>query len=276
MELIIHGDAATVENTKPGWGWSTVETDMYRNPKAVERVRSSLAKIGLPARINLMFDDRANPSFAVVKDEEKIQLTSMMHPGMINFFVRNNSGSASRHNPLTPWIILHRMHHGFEVSGQRMMENGARKMSTGKIAIKAENEIRKVLRHSQLAGDMGECNLLSLACTMRSARVRQLFPFCLDIAAELFAQYHTTGDIKFQGLDSWQFDTHDTRWSGDISFTKEQKGKFAHFYVSKHSSVTFTAEQTAAIDEILVRYKPLLIEAIQHETELMKTIPVTM
>src|SRR3546814_17012206 len=73
----------------------------------------------------------------------------------------------------------------------------------------------------------GEGNLFALACTMRSARVRQLFPFCLDIAAELFAQYHTTGDITFQGLNDWNFKTYTYAGmnSERIELNKEVKGK---------------------------------------------------
>lgn len=273
MELIIHGDAATAKLDKIGFGWSTVETDMYRNPKAVDRIRSSLSKINVPACVNVMFDERGTGMFAMFTDEQKAELTSLMHPGMINFFVRNNSGSASRHNPLTPWILLHRMHHAFEITGRHHLPKGVdRTISTGDTVMRAESEIRKVLGVNSRANV--EANYFALACTMRSARIRQLYAFNIDIAAELFAQYHTTGDIKFQGLDAWQFDSHN---SGEaFLFRDEMKGKFRHFYVSKRDGVAFTQEQKAAVDEILARYKPILIEAIKAETEMMKMVPIAM
>lgn len=274
MELVIHGSADNATVNKPGWGWSHVETSMYANPKAVERVRSSLAKIGLPGRVNIMFDEGAKEMFAIVTDEERARASAMMHPGMVNFFVRNNSGAASRHNPLTPWIILHRMHHGFELTGHRALAEGARKHSTADTVVDMENELRAVLGENKVPRMSDNCRFVGLSCTMRSARVRQLFPFCLDIAAELFAQYHITGDISLRGWDDWQMDEH--TGFGSFHFKDQQVGKFKHFYVSKPANYQITDEKRAAVDEIITRYKPKLVEAIQHEAELMKTVPVFM
>lgn len=280
MELIIHGDASKVENKTPGNGWSHVETAMYSNPKAVERIRSRLAKINIPGTVHVMFDDLADPMFAMVKDEDQAKMTPLMEEGKVDFFVRNNSGAAGRHNPLTPWILLHRLHHSYEIIGSRFFPRAQRAigLNTGKLISEMEKEIRHVLKFDEKFCDT-DCHFTTLACTMRSARSNQLYAFNLDIAAELFAQYHITGDIKFQGLDDWAFQDagHDyDKWSshlGNFQFSNKQIGKFRHFFVSKSKKVIFTDDQRVEIDQVLESYKPRLVAAIRYETEMMKTIP---
>lgn len=282
MELIIHGDVSKVENNRPGLGWSHVETDMYRNAKAVERIRSKLAKINLPGRIHLLFDHRADKSFASISQEAKDRLTPLMEPDMVNFFVRNNSGAERRHNPLTPWILLHRLHHSYEVCGTTDLPRSTRKLSTSSTVVEMENELRAVIGQPTVGNMSTDCHFSALACTMRSARVKQLNPFSLDIAAELFCQYHITGDIKFKGLDNWEFADHEynfDKWgnhTGKIQFGNKMVGKFMHFYVTKCKNVKFTNEQKAKVDEIISRFKPMLINAIKYETEMMKTFPNVM
>lgn len=271
MELVIHGNAATVENNIPGVGWSTVETSMYSNPKAVEIVRSKLAKIKLEGTINIMFDDRATPSLAIGPGGNVSAFMDLMIDGQINMFVRNNSGSEQRHNPLTPWILMHRLHHSYVLSGHRLIESKP-ELDTSRLIVDAENEIRNVLgietvRHG------GECELFALACTMRSARVKQLFPFCVDIAAELFAQYHITGNISFQGFEQWKFSDHGGYKKTGFDFYNNMNGNFRCFHVCKGDDVQINQQQVETINSILDKYKPLLVEAIQYETELMKTIP---
>lgn len=283
MDLVIHGDASKVDNQAPGTGWSHVETDMYRNTKAVERIRSSLAKIKLPGAIHVMFDDNASTSFMLQQDADISGLTALMKPNMVNFFVRNNSGAAARHNPLTPWILLHRLHHSYELSAYRFLPIANRKVRTVNLISKMEDEIREVLGHPKMSQhQLAECDFVALACTMRSARANQLFSFNVDIASELFCQYHFTGDITFQGLLDWKFEEHTylrDRYGHPerkFQFYAKMKGKFRHFYASKHFSVKFTDEQVAAVDTILSRFKPAIVEAIKYETEMMKTFPNVM
>lgn len=269
MELVIHGDVSTVENHEPGVAWSVVETKMYNNPKTVEQVRSSLAKIALPGVVNIMFDDHASPSLRAMGWEAE-PFKEMMIPDVINFFVRNNSGAVNRHNPLTPWMLMHRLHHSYEITGQTLHPERKEILKTGQIIVNAENEIREILGVKPTKAATAECNFFALACTMRSARVNQLYPFYADIAAELFAQYHITGDINFQGFDKW--DLKESSCQG-FNFYTSKDGKFMTFFVSKGQDIRITQGQIDLIDSILDKYKPLIIDAIKYETEIMKTIP---
>lgn len=273
MELVLHGDAATAPAS-----WNTRgDRAMWSNPKAVEKVRKGLARIPVKGTVNMIFDDRATFAIVGTMADGPALMTPLMKDGL-NMFVRNNEGSRNRHNPLTPWILIHRMHHSYELCGKRIASDAGADVSinTGAVILEAEKELRAVFGiDNKSFGDNMFCYLFTRACTMKSARINQLFPFHVDIAAELFAQKLVTGEIKFEAARFWKFERVQTKQYHNHAggHRDAQEGAYRHFYTTLHESFDFNEKVIAQCDEIIARYKPLINAALEHELNLMQTIP---
>lgn len=264
MELVIHGDAATA-----GDAWNTHgDVAMWSNPKVVEKTRKGLASIPLDGTVNIHFDELANP---VIVCMDHKPFANKLAPG-VNLFIRNNTGSVNRHNPLTPWILMHRLHHSFILGGRRLAGNDEVNRTVGLIA-QCENELREVFGWSDECGEHGEAHLLTRAFSMRSARIKQLYPFVGDMAAELFAQFVITGDIKFRPAAEWDFDDGSNYKDSAVYHWSKKEGRFLHFYVGLGKHVMWDKIKQDRCDAILDKWKPVLLDSIKQDLELMKKMP---
>lgn len=275
MELVLHGNAETAPNA-----WNTrCDRAMWSNPKAVEKVREGLARIPVNGTVNMMFDDRAQDGIIGSAGQGPAVMEPLMKDGL-NMFVRNNQGTVQRHNLLTPWILIHRIHHSYELCGKHLAKDAGADISinTGAVILEAEEELRAVFGIGDKPfGDSDSmfCHLFTRACTMRSVRINQLFPFNLDIAAELFAQKLVTGKINFAAARDWKFERVSHRQYNNhlAGHWDEMKGPYKHFYTTLHESFDFNESIMAQCDEIIARYEPLINAALEHELSLMQTIP---
>lgn len=270
MELVIHGDAATAGST-----WNTHgDIAMWSNPKVVEKTRRELASIPLDGAVNVYFDERA--SGMIVCSNPK-SFGEVAQYG-VNLHIRNNVGASSRHNPLTPWILMHRLHHSFLMSTHEDIVPERHRSQT--VIADCENELLAAMGIDKKVNWMGNAYLITRAFTMRSARIKQLFPFTGDLIAELFAQYVITGDIKLKPAQEWEFDTYEGGarpgeqcFSGPLHYWQEMRGRFLHFFTGLGYDMEMTQERIDKCNAVLAKYKPILVENLQMDLDLMKSVP---
>lgn len=272
MKLIIHG-TPVLSNA-----WDTPsDVAMFSNEKAVQKVRSGLAAIPIEGTVHIHFDEWQHADifgFGTAASRANLcdYFATQMSDG-INCFVRNNMGSKIRHNPLTTWILMHRLGHSYHAIDHRGMQ----------IVSNCEDELLAVFDEAprRQIDHLSDTHLITRACTMRSARNRQLYAFAADIMAELFAQYVITGDIRFKKADEWNFDQYKPNYGeNDLNGERSYKvgkhwakitGNITQFYVSLNQE--FTDDKKLRCDEVMEKYQPLFKSEFDRMLEVMKTIP---
>ncbi len=243
MEILIHGNP----DDYSGWDDSDIKMLSGKNLKSTEK---ALGGLRLKGRANIVF---VNCDYDH-NDAEFVNSIEAVDGINVTLF---DNISAFKY-PLTPWIIIHRMHHALL----------GRRVDCLDVFEYLENEIIIAINAT---ANPTFTYMLATACTMSSARNKRLNPVSADVAAELFAQYLITGDIKFKKAADWEFDNFSL---GPIENYPDQIPRLVYKENNNRHLIRlqgeFTSEQQTACDEILDRYKDLIINQFEEDIKYLQ------
>lgn len=204
------GDITHLGNWEKNSSFRTQDRKLLTNPKAITKIKS-MWKGPEGIQFNIMLLNHAegtgqfgNGEAGIVTDEwlkknmprSYDDIKNAMRENEVNIVYINNSGSPR--NPMTGWVMAHRLAHALNARQSSFYFKEAEKVFDRYTQFFADqygmgnNKLRHDIDKNRLA-------LLRAICTFKSARENNIArPY--EAFYELFAQYIITGKIKFNPL----------------------------------------------------------------------------